>query len=375
MVYSPLMNAFRQTPEEAGGFGDLGKRISQGFKLAYEPRNLSEDLLSKMLENKINKPRAEHAEEITMADLANKYANTGATNSNTGLDSLRGKLMKAQINKANRPEALSGETAQLFALRNQYAPGTKEYDQVNRIIELKGSGTNGTSVSFDENGQPLVQIGGRGGRGLAGSTIQNPETGDTYSIPTGSTATNLQGRVIGSEQAAPYIERVISELPQFQGGVAQGKLFGESLSNALLGTHFKGPSKYALGHSAVKEASEGMVKAFGLNATGGNRQAMEDILKPQWGEDSEGYRNRVMQQASAYAENSNKAKGSLRGIKIKESDQYPSQKVNPVEMQKERQRDISTAKQFNTTPEKVLMARSQGVKTASEFREWLRSNP
>lgn len=79
-------NAFRLTPQEAG-YGDYGQAFHQGMldfgkeqESINTPKKLAEALLAQHLQNMINKPKAEHAEEITMADLNSKRVGTAYKN-------------------------------------------------------------------------------------------------------------------------------------------------------------------------------------------------------------------------------------------------------------------------------------------------------
>ena len=285
------------TGAQASGQPDYIKALQSGLQAAsdiYKPRKASEDLLSQMLTNKMNKPKAEGAQLSFDTDIGYKQALT---------------------NQANRPAAVTGELPLLFQLRNSLPEGV-DRDRVDRMIDMKSRGSNGTTVFDPTSGNPLVQIGGMGGKS-GGGTFVNPQTGEMTSQPTGATATNLQSRVVGTEAIKPYINKIIETLPQFQNPLTKAKVYGEKLSNAILGTNYKLPSQQAAGKAAIKETSEGLMKAFGLNATGANREAMEEIVTPHFGESPEGYSDRVQEQAKAYAQNQELASSSLRGgIKI-----------------------------------------------------------
>jgi len=74
---------FKLSPQDMGGF-DVSDALSKGFNLNKQfqearvmPRKLAEELVASQLQNKINKPKAEHAEEITLADLEHTRAGTG----------------------------------------------------------------------------------------------------------------------------------------------------------------------------------------------------------------------------------------------------------------------------------------------------------
>ena len=311
MAYSPFKIGYKLSPEGVSGHPNYQKalqdtyaNIQGAYDTAYKPKNLSEQLLAAQLANKINKPKAENAQLSFDTDIGYKQALT---------------------NQANRPPAITGETAQLFALRDSLPAGA-DRDKVDQIISLKARGSNGTTVYDPKTGNPLVQIGGAFGKS-GGGTFINPETGEATSQPTGSTATNLQQRIVGTETVKPYLNKIVETLPQFQNPLTQASLYGQKLANAFGGQNFPLPSQKASGKAAIKEASEGMLKSFGLNATGANRQAMEDILTPHFGESEQGYRDRVLEQAQAYVQNQQQAKQALTGgINLNQK----TQQLNPV---------------------------------------------
>lgn len=297
MAYSPIMPNMKLSAQDMGvpDYMAALQQGMQGSQMASEtvqkPRQLSEALLNSILQNKMNTPKAEGAQLAFDTDIGYKQALTNA---------------------ANRPSQMTGETAQLFALRNSMNnPDDRKI--VDDILARKAAGSSGTTVFDPASGQPLVQIGGGSGKSSGGGAFMNPVTGEMISQPTPASATNLQGRVVGAEAVKPYLEKIVEDLPQFRDPVTQATTYAQKLANAFLGADYRLPSQEASGKAAIKEASEGMLKSFGLNATGANRQAMEDILKPRFGESKDGYAERVRDQAAAYAGNQQLAKESLGG--------------------------------------------------------------
>jgi len=301
------------------GTPDYGQALRSGFQTynegvdsSYKPKNMAEALLARQLENKMNRAKADYAQPMAEAELG---------------------LRQAQLRQAGQPSPATGELAQLFKLRESFPEGSPDRASVESVIANKSAGGQGTTVFDPTSGNPLVKIGGSASsRGTGGATYMNPQTGAITSAPTTGTATNLQGRVVGGEALKPYIGKIIETLPQFQDPMTHASLLGQKLANALGGQNFPLPSQKAGGKAAIKEASEGMIKTFGLNATGANRQAMEDILAPQFGESPQGYASRVQEQAGAYADNQQLAKDALGGgIKVGSSrpsvDQVPAGKI------------------------------------------------
>jgi hypothetical protein len=311
MPYNPIMPSMKLTAQDMG-VPDYVQALQSGLQTAsdvYKPRRASEDLLAQMLANKMNKPKAEGAQLSFDTDIGYKQALTNA---------------------ANRPPQMSGEAAQLFALRNQFPEGSPDRASIDAMIAQKARGAAGTTVYDPTTGNPLVQIGGAAGKS-GGGTFFNPVTGEMTSQPTGATASNLQQRVVGAEALKPYLDKVTESMPQFQNPMTQASLLGQKVANAFGGQNFPLPSEKAAGKAAIKEASEGMLKTFGLNATGANRQAMEDILTPHFGESPEGYKNRVQEQAATYAKNQELASSALRGgINIGKASNQAAPKERPV---------------------------------------------
>lgn len=80
---------FKLTPQDMGGF-DIGEALKQGFNLNKQfqeartmPKKLAEELLAAQLQNKINKPKADYANDITLADLEHTRSGTGLQNIQT----------------------------------------------------------------------------------------------------------------------------------------------------------------------------------------------------------------------------------------------------------------------------------------------------
>lgn len=204
---------FKLTPQDMGQPVDLASSLMKGYEAAFKPKNLSEELLNKQLTNKINRPKAEDAQGWYELEKRMKQANASATESNTGLDQFRGDLMQAQTENLRRKPALSGETAQLFQLRDQYSPGSKEYEQINKIIELKGMPTSGTQLNVDPStGAVTFSSGGRGAAGAASvQTVDANGNPIIISKPSGASVNSQQSQ--GAASAAREAVEPIAQMP------------------------------------------------------------------------------------------------------------------------------------------------------------------
>lgn len=300
MAFNIPNGAFKLSAADMGT-PDYVSALSRGMDLGNKPAKLSEELLGQQLTNAMNRVKAKYAEPMAQAQLSHQNA------------LIQKALRGPAPNLSNLEKAMAGAER----IKQQFGADSPQAKVADAYLQKISQGSGGISIGTDpDTGMPLVQIGGTGTRGGGGKLFQS-SSGDILSQPTGITASNLQGRVVGADTVEPFIKEITENLPQFQNPTTKGLGYAQGLSNALLGTNYSLPSEKATGKSAILEASEGMLKSFGLNATGENRRAMEEILTPKFGESREGYENRVKKQASAFSENKNYAKQALRhGINV-----------------------------------------------------------
>ncbi len=128
------------------------------------------------------------------------------------------------------------------------------------------------------------------------------------SVPTSKSQTAIQQQLLGEKRAEPQLERLASEWSDFMdipgmaklGVVKGGNMLGIS-RNDLKAHGINDPdsySKYAKAQATLKATPEAMIKAYGLNSTNETLERLQDIIAPQWGENKEGYKNRLRQQIS-----------------------------------------------------------------------------
>jgi hypothetical protein len=370
---------FKLTAADLGGLGGFG--LGEAIRSGLANANLYQE--------------ARYKPQTLQADIAQKQGEAS-------LVPYRQKLLEAQSEAAMRPKPIPGKISHLEQLRDRFQPGSENYRLYDTALRNALAGQQGITV-YDPQGNPMVQIGGsaggKGGKGGGGQIYQSP-TGEQYQTPTTAVQTNLQQRIVGQKIVEPYLKNIIETLPQFQSGWTKLKTGIEGGLNKWAGTNLELPSQLQKGQAALGLAAEGMLRQFGLNATGHNLKRMEAILTPGEGESVEGYKQRAQDQLLDFFNTAREAQQLSRsGVPVKESNTATNQTatptpiagnnlpldrrntpnaslgVTPESIAKERQMDIATAKQFNTIPEKVLTARSQGIKTANQFREWLRRNP
>lgn len=286
---------------------DYVEALSKGITAGMKPRSQAEELLGQMLGNKIKKNEVKYADQMAQADLA---------------------LKNAQAQKAMQPAQATGKLANLYRLRESLPEGDPRIAQVDEAIKNTISGSNGISIMTDpETGQQMIQIGGSSGKGNSGGKTFQTASGEIVTQPTGNIASNLQKRIVGAETVEPFLNKIIETVPQFQDPKIRAKTYLQGLSNSFIGTDYRAPSIKATGKAAIKSASEGMLTQFGLNATGGNREAMEDILTPVEGESPNGYKQRVNDQLEEFIQNKKFSQRSLtRGISLGNPKKKPDEK-------------------------------------------------
>lgn len=174
-------------------------------------------------------------------------------------------------------------------------------------------GGNGTTVSYDDNGKPIIQIGGKRRSGSGGLALDGD--GNVISMPTNTTQTNLQQRSIGEQVAQPFLKDITSNLPQFQNIGKRGLTNAEGVLNQF-GADFDAPSQKAKGEAAITLASEGLLKSFGLFGAHANLEEVKNTLQPKSGESVDGYKRRIVDYADTTISNAQKATKNLAGIKI-----------------------------------------------------------
>lgn len=144
---------------DMGGFGgfDVSDALSKGFNLNKQfqeakvmPKELAERLLNAQLQNKINKPKADYAEDITLADLANTRAGTQNLYDTHGMSALNKQLLQQKVNQGNYEQNLNDS---LFGSGQSSEPNQNPNNTPNT-----GVGSNGTTKPFKPNTQSLGEL-------------------------------------------------------------------------------------------------------------------------------------------------------------------------------------------------------------------------
>ena len=325
MVYSPVMNAFRLSGPEAGGQPDYHQALMRGFQGAQQaaetvakPQNLAAKLLDMQLKNK-------HDSIINQYLDRSENARIGATESNTGMDSLRRQLFQQQISKGQYDQDLQKQLMDALNAPPQDIPqavdnaaegpgvaasasardtfpgrfgGSKPFaaESVNESIVNEG---NPNLYKIDEmyNSHPLIKkmLEGQGYKQTQ-VTKYDPKTGST-SVVTTSPSGKVSVRVNkGAGQAAiPLTNAMKTQMQNVIAGVPKvdkkiDALIAAPSPTTILG--YKSDEK-AAHNSLVKETAETYAKAKGWPNTNESIKAAMDILDRHTFESDSAYRKRL----------------------------------------------------------------------------------
>lgn len=226
--------------------------------------------------------------------------------------------------QTNYEKALKG----YYRVREQYGEGSPQEKMAADYVTRIAKGGLGITILDPKTGQPMVQIGGQsdgsnpfgGSGGKSGSMKPGQDFvsgNNQYQTPTTAMQTQLQNRVVGQEIVAPYVDNIVKTLPQFQSKWVQGLSGASGFANKWLGTDFDLPSQYQKGQASLGLAAEGMLRQFGLNATGKNLDRMEKILTPDEDESAAGFKRRATEQAQDFLKQALIAQDRLTGIQTR----------------------------------------------------------
>lgn len=152
------------------------ENVLKGYKMSQEPAKMKQESSARELANSLKKLEVEHKpKEYELTDQHKSLTNSMLSKANEHYEEKYGlerDLKKAQINKANRPEALKGALAQAMQLRKSLNPDSPDYErdlaEVNNYINKLGASKNGIQVSTSPEGGVEVSIGGQGDKAIAG---------------------------------------------------------------------------------------------------------------------------------------------------------------------------------------------------------------
>ncbi len=376
MVFS-FSQARELKPEQVNPFANLISKAVQGYgqgvQAAYMPRKMEADIFNKTISplamlasspffSALNPAQQQQIGAYISQMLSNSPAG-GGMGGHGGISGLFGGQQQGQ--QSGQPQEGGQEPS------GNYSP--EQGDQGgDGLVPGKPS---------EHFTQPFGETGYTPGK------VHRDKSGNIISAPTGSQIERNQGILSGSSKVgklyneyqklaveladAGEIRRDISALA---GGV--GKLpfggIGKKIEKALGGRQLAEKSAQledleAKMRPALKEAglTDGEIDNI-LHFRGG--ESGEALAKRF--EKTRNYINGLTSQSQNILGGGFNVSSGKKAIANKAPPKSISQKINQDEQEKADAE--ATAKAFNTTPEKVMYARSLGVKTAKEFREFLK---
>lgn len=161
---------FSKAPIQKSIFNSLLEDTFKGYQMGRAPKQMDQEEKAREMKNQLSKLELEHKpKEFELNDKGKSLANAMNSKALEHYDEQYGqesRLREAQINKANRPDALKGNLAQAMQLRNSLDPDSPTYErdlgQVNSYINKLGTLPGGVQISTNPEGGVEVSVGGKG---------------------------------------------------------------------------------------------------------------------------------------------------------------------------------------------------------------------
>lgn len=310
--------------------------ITRGIQMYYMPKQEKEQLQKAKLANALSQVQLNYAPQMSQAALDEKQAMgpyyqalTQAANART----------QNALNPSYHPSSnLAKLQADLDYATKMYGPESDRVKELKQQIQMTLQGKPGVTVYDPKTGNPLVNFGGTQGNKSGGGTYVDPKTSNVVVTNTTTQTSNDLKALAANKNVEQYLNKVIETLPQFQTAGKQFQLIKDSFSNKFLGGTSEIPSQYAAGKAALNTVVEGLIKELGLNPTTANVNRIAKIVEPEFGESTEGYKNRVRSQLSDYAASAQNIKNRLaQGTIVGKSNAFgsnPGDIITPQQQQK-----------------------------------------
>lgn len=324
-AYLPNQNTYN--------FGDPLGAFAQGYQAITLPEKLKQQQEAQNMKNALLKQQVQTQpqmddEKLKALQQQNQYY--------PQQQQAKIALLKAQQQAANAPKEPSGEYYGLIKYYETLPPGP-EKDMVKQRLDKLAALNQGTTV-YGPDGKPIASVGGS----VKPGSIGVDANGNPISKPTTAVDTKLQQSVIGMNNVLPYFDTIVKDLSQFQTGPEKAQLGYEKFANQWLGGNYEGPSIEAEGLASVNSAAEGLMRAFGLNATNESLNKMAEIMSPHKGESPEQYKKRAGKQAVDFLNIQKRAQAAQQGIPLTQNNsQNNSEKTYIIEDENGNQKTVT----------------------------------
>jgi hypothetical protein len=131
---------FRLTAGEAGGMPDIQEALQKGFKSAYMPSQMSQNLLKTQIANRLESAKVPYADRMAKADLAYKLASTGHIGADTERLNITNKFLPNRLEQENYEQKIKN----MYLPESEKARISKENAMVNYYKTSAGGGSTGS---------------------------------------------------------------------------------------------------------------------------------------------------------------------------------------------------------------------------------------
>jgi hypothetical protein len=211
-------------------------------------------------------------------------------------------IRQMQLNKAQRELAspdyqstLGKAMGDAELIKQAYGEKSPEYQNALQYIDKVKVGSGGITM-FDENGNPIVQVGGsssgKGGKG--GGTFKNAATGEVTSSLTIANLNRAQKSIISNEQLQKEVKGVIKNITPYLGLWGDIR-YGAAKATGYLGLKNKSLSKYNSAISAIKLNADRLLGAVGINGTEKNVAMLMSAFMPSKFEGPKVYEQNILE--------------------------------------------------------------------------------
>lgn len=282
------------------------------------PESLQANLQRKLLSNQSQRMENQYLPDTLKAKNALRQAQTQQSMAQTNAYPLLNKLRRARLENLLTPqpsspmakalqdlqqiETTSGPNSQAAQAQRGYIQKLQSTSRGFSVSSQPGGGFTITQgglepVAYNNQGQPLgsnsqpnALLGGDLGNvvpspasphsrySTGGMTLIDPTNGYAVSTPTRSTAGKLQQGIIADTVASPMIRKVYNDIAPLLGPggrATQGAQWGER----LLGMNTDKLDRYqSATQTEIPQNADQLLKSMGLNATEGNRRALQGSM-------------------------------------------------------------------------------------------------
>lgn len=177
-------------------------------------------------------------------------------------------------------------------IKQIFGEKSPQYQGAVENLKRLSSGKNGVTMTIDENGRPMVQIGGSA-RTTAGGTFIDKD-GNLVQQPTQNYLGVLQRSIAANENVQEVMKDIIPAITPYLG--LTGKISGliDANESYIFGTPNNKYADYQAALDEIEIGSENLLRASGLTVTDQSLANMKKVLMPRHNDNPANYKRRVI---------------------------------------------------------------------------------